>query len=270
MQATHTRVEAVSAFRALHHNNQPLLLPNAWDYSSAAGLAAAGFAAIGTTSLGVAAAHGLPDAEGLARAETVALARRLSRLPCLVTVDVEGGFSRDPGEVASLAEELATSGVVGINLEDGRPGGTLADPDHHAELVRAVKTSVPDLFLNARVDTYWLAGTQSPSPQATIARAERYVAEGADGIFVPGLAEDDDIRAVVAAVPVPVNILYTPRRHRLERLAELGVRRVSTGSLLFRTALHAAITQVKEIRDGGPVVDDVPSYTEIEKLIARP
>ncbi|NDZ84684.1 isocitrate lyase/phosphoenolpyruvate mutase family protein, partial [Streptomyces sp. SID10115] len=52
---------AYDEFRALHHTDAPLLLPNAWDHASAAALAAAGFRAVGTTSLGVAAAAGLPD-----------------------------------------------------------------------------------------------------------------------------------------------------------------------------------------------------------------
>lgn len=86
-----------TVFHALHHADRPLLLPNAWDFASAAALAAAGFAAIGTTSLGVAAANGLPDAAGLARDETVALARRLVRLPCPVTVDIEGASAPTRG-----------------------------------------------------------------------------------------------------------------------------------------------------------------------------
>ncbi len=256
--------EATAAFRALHHADQPLLLPNAWDYASAAALAAAGFAAIGTTSLGVAAAHGLPDAQGQGREETVTLARRLGRLSCLVTVDVEAGFSDDPAEVADLAAKLAATGAVGINLEDGRPGGKLADTGRQADLISAVKTRVPDLFLNARIDTHWLA--DDPPPLAhTLARAERYLGAGADGIFVPGL-DEEHIGALVTAVPAPVNILYS-RGHTLDRLTELGVRRISTGSLLFRAALHAAVTTAQAIRKDEPIRDDVPSYAETQRLI---
>jgi 2-methylisocitrate lyase-like PEP mutase family enzyme len=116
-----------AAFHALHQGDRPLLLPNAWDYASAAALAEAGFAAIGTTSLGVAAANGLPDGKGVTRAETLALARRLRRLPCPVTVDVEGGFSDDPAEVADLAEEVAAAGAVGVNLEDGHADDAVAE-----------------------------------------------------------------------------------------------------------------------------------------------
>ncbi|MFD5468731.1 isocitrate lyase/phosphoenolpyruvate mutase family protein, partial [Kitasatospora sp. NPDC127059] len=177
-----------TAFAALHHRpGRPLLLPNAWDHASAAALAAAGHPAIGTTSLGVAAAAGLPDGAAATRAETVRLARRLGRDGFLLSVDVESGFSDDPAEVAALAVELAQAGAVGINLEDGRPDGTLAPSGLHAAKVAAVKAAVPELFVNARTDTYW-CGCQDPEPE-TERRLTVYQEAGADGVFVPGLSE---------------------------------------------------------------------------------
>ncbi len=256
-----------AAFRALHHGDHPLLLPNAWDHASAAALAAAGFAAVGTTSLGVAAANGLPDASGAARAETVALARLLGHLSCPVTVDVEAGFSDDPADVADLAAELAAAGAAGINIEDGRPGATLADPARQAELIRAVTERVPGLFVNARVDTYWLG---AGDPAGTLARAEVYLAAGADGIFVPGLADEDVVAGLVADVAAPLNVLYQPGTHTVARLAELGVRRISTGSLLFRTALGAAVDAAVAIRDGEAPRGHAPTYAEVERLVGSP
>ncbi|HEV2782364.1 MAG TPA: isocitrate lyase/phosphoenolpyruvate mutase family protein [Actinophytocola sp.] len=251
----------MTTFRELHRTGEPLLLPNAWDYASAAALAEAGFAAIGTTSLGVAAAHGLPDGHGLARSETVALARLLHRLPCPFTVDIEAGFGADPAEVADLATELASLGAAGVNLEDGRPHGTLADPARQVELIEAVKRATPDLFVNARIDTYWLGVDDS-----TAERADRYTAAGADGIFVPGLADEDRIRELLGTIAVPLNILYLPHRHTVRRLAELGVRRISTGSLLYRTGLHAAVGAALAIRDGEPIPLNPPGYAEIQRL----
>jgi 2-methylisocitrate lyase-like PEP mutase family enzyme len=251
-----------TVFHALHHADRPLLLPNAWDFASAAALAAAGFAAVGTTSLGVAAAHGLPDAAGLARDETLALARRLVRLPCPVTVDIEAGFSADPAEVGDLVSELADLGVAGINLEDGRGDG-LADPATQAALIRTVKRTAPEVFLNARADTYWLR--VDASVPATLDRARRYVDAGADGIFVPGLAREEDIAAVTDVVPVPVNVLHLPVLS-LDRLAQLGVRRVSTGSLLFRAALNATVTTALAVREGRPLPAGIPGYAEVDAL----
>lgn len=260
---------AVDAFRALHRAGRPLLLPNAWDYASAAALINAGFTTIGTTSLGVAAVHGLPDGRGVARAETLALTRQLARLPGLLTVDIEAGFSDDPAEVTQLAFDVGAAGAVGINLEDGRPDGTLAPVARQQELIGEIKAVVPDLFINARTDTHWIAHQDRPPLAETLTRAQAYLTAGADGIFVPGLADDESIRTVVTGTDAPVNILYLPGRHTVEHLADLGVRRISCGSLLFRTALHATVTTALAIADNRPVPDDIPSYTETNELIIR-
>lgn len=251
-------------FHALHTGPRPLLLPNAWDFGSGALLAEAGFPAIGTTSLGVAVSAGLPDGRGATRAETVALARSLTRLRCHVTVDIEAGFSPDPAEVAALAAELAAMGVAGINLEDGRYAG-LADPGQQAELISAVRAAAPGLFLNARTDTFWL---QAGDLTETLRRVRRYANAGADGVFVPGLAEAADIRRLVGDAGVPVNLLFVPGRHSLAELGELGVRRVSTGSLLFRAALRAAVDTAAAVRDGQATALDVPGYAEFDRLTA--
>ncbi|MFB4309923.1 isocitrate lyase/phosphoenolpyruvate mutase family protein [Actinomadura sp. GTD37] len=253
-------------FRDLHFGGRPLVLPNAWDFASGAALARAGFPAIGTTSLGVAAAAGKTDATGDTRAETLALARALSRLPVPVTVDVEGGFSDRAADVAGLVAELASSGIAGINLEDGRADGTLTPLDHQVAVIGAVKRAAPQVFLNARTDTFWLG---EPDRDETLRRARAFAAAGADGIFVPGIADDADIRAVLEAVDVPLNVLYLPGRTGYARLARLGVHRVSTGSLPFRKALHAAVAAALDVTGadgGGPP----PTYEDVQRLVSGP
>ncbi|HEX5401209.1 MAG TPA: isocitrate lyase/phosphoenolpyruvate mutase family protein [Pseudonocardiaceae bacterium] len=192
----------------------------------------------------MATANGLPDAEGMTRDETLALARRLGTLNTLVTVDIEAGFSTDPGEVADLVAQLAEWGVVGINIEDGR-GDHLADPEQQSALVKAVRDRVPGIFINARADNYWLGIDQSVP--AVLDRARHYTDAGADGIFVPRLAEPGEIAAVTEAVPLPINVLYV-KELGLRRLGELGVHRVSTGSLLFRTAMRTAVDLALDVR----------------------
>lgn len=255
-----------ASFRALHRTGEPLLLPNAWDHASAAALVAQGFSAIGTTSLGIAAAAGLPDAVGATRDATLATARCISRLPALLTVDIEGGFSDRPADVADLAAELVTMGVVGVNIEDGRAEGSLTDASLLCDHVSAIKERVPELFVNARTDVYWLGTGAAPLSEA-VRRAEAYVAAGADGIFVPGATDDDTIQALVDAVDVPVNILFTPGQS-YRQLAELGVRRVSCGSLLFRVALQCAVSTAIAIRDGSLTTSpDVPTYAEVQSFV---
>ncbi len=110
-----------AAFRALHDGAVPLLLPDAWDFASAAALVDAGFAALGTTSLGIAAAQGLPDAQGHGRHETVTLARLLGRLPCLLTVDLEAGYSEDSGAVSPSWPTWGPGGSAPAHCCSGRP-----------------------------------------------------------------------------------------------------------------------------------------------------
>lgn len=228
-------------FTGLHDADEPLLLPNAWDFASAAALARQGYLAIGTTSLGVAASHGLPDAAGATYAETLALARSLVRLPVPVTVDVEAGFGLDPAE---LAAELTTMGVAGINIEDGR-GDRLEPVDEQCERISALKAAAPELFVNARVDTYWL----QLDPESTLPRSRAYVDAGADGIFVPGVREEHLIENLVASLgDTPLNLLA---ELPFQRLRNLGVRRVSTGSLLYRTAITQAVAAADAYRGGG-------------------
>ncbi|MGW7443261.1 isocitrate lyase/PEP mutase family protein [Kitasatospora sp. NPDC054795] len=251
-------------FAALHHRpGRPLLLPNAWDHASAVALAAQGHPAIGTTSLGVAAVAGLPDGAAATRAETVRLARRLGRVGFLLSVDAESGFSDDPDEVAEVAVELAKAGAVGINLEDGRADGSLSPVDRHAAKIAAVKAAVPELFVNARTDTYW-CGQDAPEA-GTLRRLDAYQQAGADGVFVPGLADPAAIGRLVDALFVPLNILWTPAGPGLAELAALGVARVSLGSLLYRAALAAAVATAAAVAAGEPV-GPVPGYAEVRAL----
>ncbi|GLY53875.1 hypothetical protein Lesp01_75310 [Lentzea sp. NBRC 102530] len=243
------------AFRAMHHQDVPLVLPNAWDFASAVALHEAGFPAVGTTSLGVAAAHGIPDGVGLAGDQAVALARMLADLPFPVTADLESGFGGSPREVAELVRGL---GVAGVNLEDGRPHG-LATPQEQAELIAAVKDRAPGVFLNARIDTHWLGEAH----EETADRARRYVDAGADGIFVAGLTEPREIEELAGIAPL--NVLAQKRTP--QELGELGVKRISTGSLLFRAALEHTVEAAAAVRDGGS--PRAFAYEEVQGLVSR-
>jgi 2-methylisocitrate lyase-like PEP mutase family enzyme len=250
---------AVEDFRRLHDDF--LLLPNAWDVASASALAREGFPAVGTTSLGVAAAAGVPDGTGAGRGPTLALAHALAGQPVPITVDIEGGFSEDPGELRDLAAELAALGIAGVNIEDGQVGA-LRDPAHHARLVAAMATS--DLFVNARTDTYW----SNMDKENTLDRLRAYVDAGASGVFVPGLTEPQDIEKVVSAIPAPLNILFQPGKTNLQTLAALGVRRVSTGSYLFRAALGAALDAARMAKqNAAPLTYDIPTYQQVQSLV---
>jgi len=131
--------------------------------------------------------------------------------------------------------------------------------------VQAVKWLSPDIFVNARVDTYWLG--QDATIAATLDRAAQYIAAGADGIFVPGATDPDVVRQLTAAIPVPVNVLAIPG-FSLAELVRLGVRRVSTGSLPYRAAIHAAAQAAVAVRDATQVPAADP-YPEMQARLVR-
>lgn len=254
-----------AAFARLHHGPEPLVLPNAWDHASAAALFAAGFPAVGTTSLGVAIAAGKPDGAAATKRETVDLVRLIAPLGP-VTADVERGFSDAPEDVAELAEELAAHGAVGINVEDGVDDRALADAERQCAKIAAVKRRAPDLFVNARIDTYWIG--VSANVEATLRRAERYVDAGADGIFVPGVRDPREIEALAGHIARPLNVLFAPGLHTVAELGALGARRISTGSLLFRAAIGTAVAVAREIIDGSRAAGaGAPSYADLQRLV---
>jgi 2-methylisocitrate lyase-like PEP mutase family enzyme len=151
-----------------------------------------------------------------------------------------------------------------VNIEDST-AERLVPPEAHAAKVAAIKRRCPGVFVNARVDTYWLG--QDATVESTVDRAARYVAAGADGVFVPGATDPDVLRDLTAAIPVPVNVLAMPGRS-LADLAELGIRRVSTGSLPYRAAMQAATEVALAVRDGRAVPAAVP-YPDLQaRLVA--
>lgn len=237
----------------------PLVLPNVWDVGTAKLLVRDGFPAIATTSLGVAAANGLPDGAQLTRRFSVELVRQLraAALPAFLTCDLEAGFSDDPAEVAALVVEL---GVDGVNLEDS-VDGVLVDPQLHAERIAAVKRAAPDVFVNARTDEFWLGAGDL---DAAVARALTYVEAGADGIFLPGAEALSVVEPFVRAVPAPVNVLASAKV-TVREYAAVGVARISTGSLLYRVA-QAAIREAADAVRRSAAVPPALSYREVQEL----
>jgi 2-methylisocitrate lyase-like PEP mutase family enzyme len=231
------------SFRDLHYTDEPLLLPNAWDVSSALAFYDAGYRAVGTTSFGVAASAGRPDGGRSSKEPTSNLVSQLRNVPVYVSADVEDGYDDDPDVVAGYVAGL---GAAGINIEDSTVE-KLISPQAHAAKVAAIKKRSPEVFVNARVDTYWL--DRDANVSATLKRAEAYVEAGADGIFIPGASDPSDLRQLTANIPIPVNVLVVPGLS-LAELADLGVRRVSTGSLPDRAAIHAAVEVARNVRDG--------------------
>ena len=156
-----------------------------------------------------------------------------------LTVDVEGGYSRDPDAVATLVARVAGAGAAGINLEDGA-----GPPERLAAKIAAIRKAVgPDLFINARTDVFLRGiGPVEGRVAEVAARGALYAGAGADGLFVPGIAEAADIGAVVRATALPVNVMALPTLPPLAELTALGVRRLSAGGSIAEGALGTTRT----------------------------
>ena len=230
---------AYQRFQQLHYQPAPLLAP-IWDARSAATSQTLGFAAVGTSSAAIASMLGYADSEQLPFAEELryVVSRICASTTLPVSVDLEGGYSREPAEIARHIQELAALGVAGINLEDSVSENGLRrqqEPEAFSETLRTVRRLCDEqqvaVFLNVRTDTY-LLGSENPLA-ATLQRLPLYEAAGADGLFVPGLTDLTETRDLCWATRLPVNVMALPGLADFVALAAAGVRRISMGNFLF-------------------------------------
>lgn len=237
-------------FHALHVPGTPLVLFNIWDAGSARAVAAAGAAALATGSWSVAAAHGYADGECVPAALVFDnLARIVRAVDLPVSVDLEAGYGATPAAVGETITRAIDAGAVGCNLEDSLPGdGRLREAAAQAERLAAARAAADAagtrFFLNARCDVYFQPDARSQSPQAlqdaALARADAYAAAGADGLFLPGLADPVSIAAIAAATPLRLNLMMMGQAMPpAADLARLGVARISHGPGPYRTAMQA-------------------------------
>lgn len=263
------RQAAAAEFRRLHDEGL-LLLPNVWDGGSARLIESLGARALATTSAGVAWAHGCADGDRLPvplLMQSVATIVRVARVP--VSVDVEGGYTDAPAEVAELVTRLVDAGAVGLNIEDG-----VAAPEVLCAKIEAAKRAAGSaVFVNARTDVY-LRGL-APAEQrvaATLARAARYRAAGADGLFVPGVTDGAEIRALAQEAGLPLNVLARPGLPPAAALAALGVRRLSAGSWVASAAFGRLRSVVTTFLGEGvcdPLFEGAWPYAEIQALFTE-
>ena len=231
------------AFHALHVKGDPVVLFNIWDPGTAKIVAGAGAKALATGSWPVAAAFGFADGEKIPLDLALDNFRRIAAATELpVTMDLEGGYGAAPETVAETVTRAIEAGAVGFNFEDQIVGGDgLHDLDAQAKriaaAVAAVRASGVPAFVNARTDLFLKAKPEAHDAallDLAMARAAAFAEAGADGFFAPGLANPALIGRLVAATPLPVNIIALANVPPREKLAELGVARISYGPVPWR------------------------------------
>jgi len=254
-----TQREKAELLLRLQQPGSSLLLPNAWDAASARLFEEAGFPAIGTTSAGIAYAHGSPDGEQMDREEMLQVITRIASLVQVpVTADMETGYGEAAVEVADTIRGVITAGAVGVNLEDGTgdPTRPLYPVEVQAERLAAAREAahradIP-LVINARTDTYLAqVGEGRARLEETIGRGRVYLQAGANSIFVPYVIDPAIIQILVRDIPGPINLLAMPGAPSAPELFRLGVARVSIGSRAMLATMGLVRKIAQELRDHG-------------------
>ena len=239
---TVSQTKKAKQFAALHVKGTPLILYNAWDAGSAKTIVDAGATAIATSSWSVASAQGYEDGEDLPLPLAEQIVERIAAaVDVPVTVDFEGGYSDDDRKLASNISKLLDLGIIGINFEDRVVKGRgLYDIDRQAKRIAAIRHAaerkgVP-LFINARTDVF--LGNRGDVDEA-LERAKAYASAGASGFFIPGLTEADHIRRIAEEATLPVNVMVMEGVPSNDKLAKLGVARVSYGPIPYIETMEA-------------------------------
>jgi 2-methylisocitrate lyase-like PEP mutase family enzyme len=249
------------AFRALHVG-EPFVIPNPWDAGSARVMQALGCKALATTSSGFAFTLGRRDGEVTPDEAMAHTASVTAATDVPVSVDLENGYGPEPEDAALAITRVAAAGAVGGSIEDfDRDGGRLYDVSHAADRIAAAAEAARALdvpfMLTGRAENHI---RDNPDLDDTIARLQAYEAAGADVLYAPGLATEDEIRAVCSAVSRPVNVLGFPG-FTIGEIFEAGAQRVSVGGGLTWVAVATmadAVTALLETGDFSSLEVDVP------------
>jgi 2-methylisocitrate lyase-like PEP mutase family enzyme len=255
-------------FSSLHESGL-FVMPNAWDAGSARLLAHLGFPALATTSLGHAASLGKVD-QAVTRDELLEHVASLTAAVDLpISVDAERCFADDPAGVAETVTLLADAGAAGCSIEDYDPAhGEIDALEMAVERVAAAADAAhrQGMTLTARAENhvYELGDIDD-----TIVRLRAYRSAGADVVYAPRMTDADEIRRVVQATDAPVNVLAMRHTPPVPVLADLGVRRVSTGGGLARAAYGALRTAADELRRSGSsaYLDEAISIADLDEAM---
>ena len=263
----------VLEFRRLHESGC-FVIPNPWDIGSARLLEQLGFKALATTSSGFAWTLGRPD-NGVSLDEALDHFAAISaavRIP--VNADFERGFAIEPGEVATNVAKACDTGIAGLSIEDStrESNHPLLDVELAVDRIRAARHAIDEkgtgVLLIGRSEGF-IAGR--PDLRETIRRLTAYAEAGADCLYAPGLPLADIDAVVKAVAPKPVNVLVSTDYATLPQLAALGVRRISVGSALARTAWTSFLASAREIAEHGTFsgLGRAKPFAEVDRLFAE-
>lgn len=230
------------------HQSGCFVIPNPWDMGSAKMMAASGAVALATSSAAFAFTLGRPDMGGVSREEALKHAEDIVRAtPLPVSGDFENGFADAPDDVAETIRLAAEVGLSGCSIEDTQmiEGNPAYGFELAVERIRAASDAARSLshpfVLCARADGV-MNGVYDLDEG--IRRIRAFEDAGADLLYIPVPPGVEELRRVLQSVSKPVNALAAGPLIELTvpDFADMGVRRISLGSMIARVT-HAAIAE---------------------------
>jgi 2-methylisocitrate lyase-like PEP mutase family enzyme len=261
--------------KALLQAPEIVIMPGAFNVLSALLYQHLGFETIQGSSAGFANAMGYADL-GISRdatAEATRLCANAVRIP--VNADGEDGYG-GPDDVRETVRAFVAAGAAGMNMEDGDRAnpGKLLDMSFQLEKIAAFmderKKLGSEFLLNARCDAFAVERTDRPAAlKEGVKRGQAWAEAGGDSVFFFGVPEPDFIRTLVKEVPAPVSILAGPGVPSARELEEMGVARVSYGSMFLRVAVGAVKRAALEVKDQKTheLMKDAINGTELREIL---
>jgi 2-methylisocitrate lyase-like PEP mutase family enzyme len=268
-----TTADKRATFRKLHEAGC-FVLPNPWDVGSAKALQHLGFKAIASTSAGFAWSIGKADNRVTLDEVCEHLTALCAAVDLPVNADFEGGFAHKPEKVAVNVARAVKTGVAGLSIEDstGDAAKPLYERAFAIERIKAARSAIDagnsGVLLVGRCEGF-LVGQADLN--VVIDRLQAYAEAGADCLYAPGIKTREQISAIVKAVhPKPVNLLIGASGLSVAEAAVLGVRRISVGGSLARTAWGGFMRTAREIAEKGTFAELGNGYPggELNKMFS--
>jgi len=266
-----TSAEKRSTFRKMHESGC-FILPNPHDVGSARALAHLGFKALASTSAGFAWTIGKADNRVTVDEVCDHLTALCAAVDLPVNADFEGGFAIEPEKVGANVARAVKTGVAGLSIEDstGDAAKPLFEQRLAVERIRAARKAIDadnsGVLLTGRCEGFLWGVTDL---NLVIERLQAYAEAGADCLYAPGIKTSEQIIAVVKAVhPKPVNLLIGASGLSLKQAEALGVRRISVGGSLARSAWGGFMKAAREMAEQGSFTELANGYPggELNKM----
>jgi len=262
-----------ATFRKMHESGC-FVLPNPFDVGSARALQHLGFKALASTSAGFAWTIGKADNHVTLDEVCDHLIALCAAVDLPVNADFEGGFAHEAEKVAANVARAVKTGVAGLSIEDST--GDAAKPLYDRALgiarIKASRAAIDatnsGVLLTGRCEGFLVGQADL---DMVIDRLKAYSEAGADCLYAPGIRTKEQISAIVKAVhPKPVNLLIGASGLSVAEARDLGVRRISVGGSLARTAWAGFMRSAREMAEKGTFTELGSGYPggELNKMFS--